>query len=670
MRRPRLHFDIGAEDKSGRAFSSLQKSLDDSQKSVVAMRSQFLAAAAVSTAFFTGVGAAAMRGAGQIDEAAKASRRLESSIGGYRAAQLAAGELGVSLSGLTNDLQTMNRELASNSAGAQRALERLGMSASDLRGLDADQQLAALADQVQQLGLGADEASVLLRDLGIRNREMVLAVMGGGDVFRRARDDVADYGLALDSVDASRIEEANDRIGRLGLISQYAGQQLAIALVPRFGELAQAMTDSLREGGLLRALIDGLADNVDLLGKALVVLTAAAGTRYVGALIAATAQTNLFTLAAIRARGAVIALGGPLGILYGILGGAAAAMILFRDTTDTATPIMDSARDAVDRINAVLAVSSEAALPAAQRATLNLTNENIKLAKSAYAVAEAELAKAQAAAQYAQTELGLQQAFSPTGAHTQAEADFAARMSELSAASAALRAAQDELTSRIEDGQLALSDAEGGMADYQDRVMRLGVEIDGLDNALNRVGGGGGSAAAAGQSLDELTDAMERAEQQSGQLESAFESAFVGFVTGANSAKEAAGQLLQQLSRLLAQSAFRSLMGGMGGGGFLSGLFGGFRANGGPVSAGKSYIVGERGPELFTPGASGQITSNEALRGGEPVQVVVRILPSGEFDSRVSDTAGRVAVSVVQAYDRQALPGSVQRVSNDPRRRG
>lgn len=40
----------------------------------------------------------------------------------------------------------------------------------------------------------------------------------------------------------------------------------------------------------------------------------------------------------------------------------------------------------------------------------------------------------------------------------------------------------------------------------------------------------------------------------------------------------------------------------------------GARAMGGEVGSGKTYLVGERGPELFTPGASGQITSNENLR--------------------------------------------------------
>jgi SLT domain-containing protein len=40
------------------------------------------------------------------------------------------------------------------------------------------------------------------------------------------------------------------------------------------------------------------------------------------------------------------------------------------------------------------------------------------------------------------------------------------------------------------------------------------------------------------------------------------------------------------------------------------------RALGGPVSEGRSYIVGEQGPEMFTPGAAGTITPNNQLATG------------------------------------------------------
>jgi len=53
-------------------------------------------------------------------------------------------------------------------------------------------------------------------------------------------------------------------------------------------------------------------------------------------------------------------------------------------------------------------------------------------------------------------------------------------------------------------------------------------------------------------------------------------------------------------------------MGGGGGGG----LFGGFFANGGAVSKGQPIVVGEKGPELFVPNSTGQITQSARGTGG------------------------------------------------------
>lgn len=50
------------------------------------------------------------------------------------------------------------------------------------------------------------------------------------------------------------------------------------------------------------------------------------------------------------------------------------------------------------------------------------------------------------------------------------------------------------------------------------------------------------------------------------------------------------------------------------------------RAAGGPVSAGRAYMVGERGPEVFVPGASGGIVPNGAGGGGGPPIVVQVVL--------------------------------------------
>jgi hypothetical protein len=50
--------------------------------------------------------------------------------------------------------------------------------------------------------------------------------------------------------------------------------------------------------------------------------------------------------------------------------------------------------------------------------------------------------------------------------------------------------------------------------------------------------------------------------------------------------------------------------------GAIENIFGGGKAAGGPVTGGTTYLVGEKGPELFTPGSSGNIIPNNRLGGG------------------------------------------------------
>ena len=203
--------------------------------------------------------ALARKGANDIDDAAKAARRLGASILGFRALELAAGEAGVSVSSLADAVQTMDREIARGSTNAVSALSKIGLTVKDIVGLDADQKIALIGDKIKEFGLSSGQASAMLQDFGIRNKEFLLAVTDGGNALRAARADIDDYGLAISQVDSDRIETANDAIGRLALAGQYLSQQLALALMPALGDLAKVITDSLREGGLLRAVLDGIA---------------------------------------------------------------------------------------------------------------------------------------------------------------------------------------------------------------------------------------------------------------------------------------------------------------------------------------------------------------------------------------------------------------------------
>lgn len=84
----------------------------------------------------------------------------------------------------------------------------------------------------------------------------------------------------------------------------------------------------------------------------------------------------------------------------------------------------------------------------------------------------------------------------------------------------------------------------------------------------------------------------------------------------------------------------------------------GARAAGGPVIGARTYLVGERGPELFTPRTSGRITANGAAGGGAPIIVENHIEIGGEV-VRVVRTeiraSNRATVAAVRAGARRAV---------------
>lgn len=93
---------------------------------------------------------------------------------------------------------------------------------------------------------------------------------------------------------------------------------------------------------------------------------------------------------------------------------------------------------------------------------------------------------------------------------------------------------------------------------------------------------------------------------------------FINDLRQGKSASEALANALSKVADKLLDLMLDGLFSGGGGGGFLASLFGGFKAKGGPVSGNKSYIVGEKGPELFTPGRSGSILPNNMLSAPPP----------------------------------------------------
>ena len=120
---------------------------------------------------------------------------------------------------------------------------------------------------------------------------------------------------------------------------------------------------------------------------------------------------------------------------------------------------------------------------------------------------------------------------------------------------------------------------------------------------------------------------------------------------------DVAKSVLQDIASEMVRGGMKDLLGGLfggggggGGGGLLSGLFqgigslfGGGKATGGRVLGGNAYLVGERGPELFSPDRGGMVLPNSRLNevggGGGTSVVVNQTFESGMDEARLTQLA-------------------------------
>jgi phage-related minor tail protein len=80
----------------------------------------------------------------------------------------------------------------------------------------------------------------------------------------------------------------------------------------------------------------------------------------------------------------------------------------------------------------------------------------------------------------------------------------------------------------------------------------------------------------------------------------------------------------------------------------------GARAAGGPVSAGSTYLVGEHGPELFTPSGSGEIIPNGVPGGARPSVVVnIQTPDAASFAKSRSQIAAMMSRALAQGQRNQ-----------------
>lgn len=196
--------------------------------------------------------------------------------------------------------------------------------------------------------------------------------------------------------------------------------------------------------------------------------------------------------------------------------------------------------------------------------------------------------------------------------------------------------------------------------------------FDGADNrAEERISRFADETSRASRNVDELASLGR-------DFATVFTSAFDGLTTQGGKLSDVLDRLGLGLARILERQFITkplesALTSSLGQGGFLRGIFDsagsalsgllGFRADGGPVSAGSPYIVGERGPELFVPNFSGTIVPNHAMGGGAVFNIDARGAEPG-VEARIRAVLAQEAPKL-SAYVRSDLAARVNRGGNE-----
>lgn len=205
-------------------------------------------------------------------------------------------------------------------------------------------------------------------------------------------------------------------------------------------------------------------------------------------------------------------------------------------------------------------------------------------------------------------------------------------------------------------GMQAAGDASSGkLTDYRyftPKAGSTGYTLGGQDDPLNKLW----------EPFEKYRDGMAQVEMDNRKLAESFKYAWIDATQSTINSLQNLANSLKDGDFLGIMSSALSLFQQLGS----IGVFGskiqtnlkiaGARAGGGPVSAGQTYLVGEKGPELFTPTASGSIIANDNLRSpsissgtlasiaaarSQPVMISVEA--NDYFDARVQGQAHAVA---------------------------
>mgnify|MGYP000087670109 CR=1 FL=1 len=634
-----LQIKISAKNKTARAFRAVKAGLGGIARAAFSMKTAVGAAAGIA-----GIGFLVKRSMNLTDELAKSSRAIGVSVEALQRLRHAANLGGMESKQLDKAVQKLAiniAEVATGTGEAKDAFEQYGIAATNQDGTlrNVGSVMGQVADVMQGMTNQTARASLAYDLFGARGAKMVNVLKDGRAGLHAAMLEADELGLVMNASLVIGVEKANDAITRLTSYLANVFHRVVATLAP----VIQDVTDALRTWFELKIDKAGgpgeLAKEVarSVLGAAKSIMGTT--TAMVNSVIGGINQLRL----AFRAL---------MSFLPESMGGLPTLMDLLERKAKVIDDIGRRNRLREKRSGAVPAVSDtlQADLDAInktieRREYLQDNFQHIELVKPGSGMAAidrllADLNKVNTTLpSTANTvDAGLAKAVAEKAANEKAAIDKALMDTKL-------RHAYGYYTQMVELEQKSIQD----QAAANEERLRQTYSLYGAYRTLGEKT----------QNIWENTaDAIKDAYDS---MADSVTSTLTDLIVDGGNWRDAMKGIINDVYREFVRKQISAPLVNAG-----SNLMGdifetilGTRAMGGPVvGGGNSYLVGESGPELFTPGQNGHITPNNQL-GSQPVNITYNIK---SWDSR--DTMATLQKSAPQ------IVGIIQEAFNKRGQRG
>ncbi len=293
---------ISAVDQTKTAFDSIKRGLGgltDTAKSVNGVLANL--GVAVSVAGLTAMVKSAIDTGDALDEMSQRVGVSVETLSVWKPAAEQSGVSGESFEKGLRKLSTTMLEAATGSEDAARGFSAVGVEFKNQDGTlrATDQVLLDLAERFKAMPDGAEKTALAVQLFGKSGAELIPFLNQGRDGINELSAEMQALGVQMSSETAAQAGNFNDALDKLKLATTSIGNQIIASLLPALNDMAGGMVESAKQGGTLRAILDGvvlvlkiLALGAATVGKAFVALGEAIGAGVAAAVEALKGNTD------------------------------------------------------------------------------------------------------------------------------------------------------------------------------------------------------------------------------------------------------------------------------------------------------------------------------------------------------------------------------------------